>query len=375
MIETPNIVRTAFLLIATRLGSLNAWEFARTPTFVRNWIGRRASSVDSIGRVMVTVEPGGLRELLFDIFYRLKRNKAFVAPSHGLIALVIDGHECHATYRRRCEGCSSRMITTTRGEREQFYHRYVGAQLVGRNLNLMIDIEPQSPGESEVGAAMRLFERVMTRYGRSFDVVLADALYAKAPFWKTVRAHDKHLLVVLKEEARDLMGDARAIFEQTAPLTIDRGRVRCEVRDIDGFKSWPQVGEDVRVVQSVETKQWRRQLDKQVVSETSEWIWVTSLPPELASTTTIVSLGHARWTIENEGFNSLVNHWHADHLYRHEGQAILTFILLALIAINVFEAFHQRALKPAVKARLPRHELARRLLASFYSPSAALDTG
>jgi len=337
VIDTSNIVRSTFLLIATRLGSLNAWEFARTPTFVRNWIGKRVCSVDSIGRIMMTVEPDGLRQILFDVFYQLKRNKAFIAPTHGLVALVIDGHECHATYRQRCNACSVRVIKTAKGECEQFYHRYVGAQLVGRDMNFMIDIEPQAPGESEVGAALRLIERVMTRYGRSFDVVLADALYAKAPFWTAVRAHNKHLVVVLKEEARDLMGDARALFEQASPVAIDRGRAQCAVRDIDGFKTWPQVGEAVRVVQSIETKKWRRQLDKQNASETSEWIWVTSLPPNLASTETIVSLGHARWTIENEGFNTLVNQWNVDHVYRHNGQAILTFTLVALITINVFE--------------------------------------
>lgn len=377
VIDTPNVVRSAFVLIATRLGSLNAWQFLQSPpSYVRHWIGKRTASADSIGRVMATVDPAGLRDILFDVSYRLRRNKAFVAPPHGLTALVIDGHECHATYRRRCAGCSVRKITTAQGEREQCYHRYVAAQLVGRDLSLMVDVEPQLPGESEVNAAMRLFERVVGRFARSFDVVLADALYAKAPFWNAVRACGKHLVVVLKEEARDLMGDARSLFARTTPVTIARDSVQCEVRDVSGFKTWTQVGESVRVVQSVETKQWRRQRDKCEASQTSEWIWVTSLPCDLASTETVVSLGHARWTIENQGFNNLVNQWHADHLYRHDGQAILTFILVAFIAINVFEIFHQRALKPALRVQLPRHELARRLLASLYESSPTrLETG
>jgi len=43
---------------------------------------------------------------------------------------------------------------------------------------LVLDAEPQRPGEGEVAAALRLLERVLTRYPRAFDVVLADGRYA-----------------------------------------------------------------------------------------------------------------------------------------------------------------------------------------------------
>jgi hypothetical protein len=35
---------------------------------------------------------------------------------------------------------------------------------------------------------------------RAFDLVLADALYAEAPFFNFLLAHGKHALVVLKDE-------------------------------------------------------------------------------------------------------------------------------------------------------------------------------
>src|SRR6266851_9432027 len=95
-------------------------------------------------------------------------------------------------------------------------------------LRLLLDQEPQRPGEDEVQTALRLLRRVLARYPRAFDLVLADALYAVAPFFNFLLTHRKHALVVLKQERRDLYVDATALFAQQAPqLGRYRGR-QCE---------------------------------------------------------------------------------------------------------------------------------------------------
>jgi hypothetical protein len=76
---------------------------------------------------------------------------------------------------------------------------------------------------------------------------------------------------------------------------------------------------------------------------------VTTLTESQAATAAVVELGHARWVIENEGFNELVNRWHADHLYRHHPIAILALWLLLFLAYNLFMAFYHRNLKPALQ--------------------------
>ena len=69
----------------------------------------------------------------------------------------------------------------------QYYHRQVTLLLLaeapagGAPLRLLLDVEPQQPGEQETAAARRLLERVLEAYPRAFDVVLGDALYATAP--------------------------------------------------------------------------------------------------------------------------------------------------------------------------------------------------
>jgi hypothetical protein len=101
----------------------------------------------------------------------------------------------------------------------------------------------------------------------------------------------------------------------------------------------------------------------------SEWIWATDIPQTVAGTKAIIHIGHARWRIENNGFNELVNEWNADHVYKHEPHAMLVFLLLLLMAYNLFHAFISLNVKPQLRARhTPRH-FARLVAAEFYIPS------
>jgi len=165
-------------MFLTRLGSLNARPQTRPRRFWSRWLGAGLPSADTLGRVATQVEVSGLREVHRQVYTRLKRGKALPPPAHGLIAGVIEGHELHATFRRHCPGCLTRTIHAAGGDRTQYYHRHVTFQLVGADWTLVLDAEPQRPGEGEVAAALRLLERVLTRYPRAFDVVLADGRYA-----------------------------------------------------------------------------------------------------------------------------------------------------------------------------------------------------
>ena len=69
------------------------------------------------------------------------------------------------------------------------------------------------------------------------------------------------------------------------------------------------------------------------------------MPKERISARKIVILGHKRWQIENQGYNELVNHWHADHVYKHDANAILVFLMLLFIAYNILNVFYNRNLK------------------------------
>ena len=366
-IPGTRIVRAAVVMFLCRLGSLNALTQTRCSRFWTGYLGGALPSADTMGRVAALLVREDLRDLQHYIYSHLKRLKALEPPAHGLMVAVLDGHESHATFRRYCPGCLQRTIHTAGGDRLQYYHRYVVLQLVGRDAHLLLDAEPVQPGEDEVAAALRLLERVLAAYPRAFDVLLGDALYADSRFFNYALDHGKDALAVLKDERRDLLQDAQALFAKTPPLDLPATNRRIQAWDIEGFTTWSQVRKPVRVVRSLEHRTIRRQLSGDLEEQQSDWLWVTTLSKARAGSAAVIHMGHSRWTIENQGFNELVNQWYADHVYRHEPRAMLNFWLLAMACLNVFLAFYRRNLKPAVRLAASMLNISRRMAAELHS--------
>lgn len=323
---TALILKSALAMFWARLGSLNALETISTARFWKRWLEGPTISADTMGRVHAVVDVGQLRDGLHQIYSQLKRNKA-LPLNLGLHVAVLVGHEQHASYLRHCAGCLERNVKTEQGERTQYYHRQVTLMLLpgsaaGRKpLRLLSDCESMLPGEDEVSCAMRLLTRVLADYPRAFDLVLVDALYATAPFFNFLIDRGKDVLSVLKDERRNLYQDAAGLFAHVAPQRGERRGRDCQWWDFPDLVSWPQVKAPLRVVRSLETYSVRRQLNRTLTQETSDWVWVTTLPCQQGPIRRIVDWGHQRWDIENFGFNELVNGWEADHIYKHETQS------------------------------------------------------
>ena len=367
-IATRTIVRAVVVMFLSRRGSLHALEQTKPSRFWSRWLGRPMPSADSIGRVCSLMEVEDLRVLSHQVYSRLKRMKALEPPGHGLMLAVVDGHETTASRKRCCPECCQRILHTQEGDVLEYYHRYAVLRLVGWHLAWMLDAEPVRPGEDELAASRRLLERVLDRYPRAFDVVAGDALYANTEWFNFMVERGKHALAVLKDNRPNLIEDARTLFN-ALPASVDltTGNLRRRCWDDDGFTRWPEVGPRVRVVRSLETRTVRRQRTGQIEEITSDWFWVTTLSEAQASTKAVVEMGHDRWTIENQGFNELVNRWYADHVYKHHPTALLVFFLFALLCLNVFVAFYRRNLKPAARQGVSMLHVAQLIAAELYA--------
>ena len=243
-------------MFLARLGSLNSLEQLKNLSALRTFIGAQLPSADTIGRVFALINPNSIRNANREIYSQLKRNRSLELLKHGLIPLTIDGHESHSTYNRHCTGCLERTINKgTASEKIQYYHRHVAAQLVFCNFSLLLDIEPQLPGEGEREAAQRLLERVLKDYPRAFDVVVADALYCCAPFINFVNDYGKDIIVVAKDERMDIVKDAESFLRDKSPsVVVDKKTVLRKCWDVSGFESWTNVNTPLRVVRTEETK-------------------------------------------------------------------------------------------------------------------------
>jgi len=351
-----------------RFGSINSLDKTREK---RDWKmildGGELPSADTLGRVAGLIDPDALRGVLVDVYRVLRKNKALPKLGGDIVALVFDGHESTTSFLRQCPGCGERQVGKKGKRRTQYYHRFVFCSLVGKDFHIFIDVEPVRPGEGEIAAARRLYDRVHPLYSRAYDIVLGDALYLEGPFFQDAIDRGKDVLAVLKREDLNLFADAEALFAEMEPAVFTRrGRVH-RVWDLSGFTSFPTVKPPLRVVKSEETYQVKRQRTGEFEEQMTRWMWATTISSERAETESVVEIGHSRWDIENRGFNEGVNHYEIDHVYRHEPKAMLVIMLLAMLAMNLFGTFYQRNLKPELRDRYSRLEVSRMVQATLHA--------
>jgi hypothetical protein len=264
---TSVIAGSLFTMVLCRLGSFNSFDRNKDRRIWKRLLGRNAApgSADTLGRRSAQIDANSVQALLLRCNRRMRRCKALrPLRKGGYAAVVIDGHEVGCSYLRDFgeSPCLQREIDYNGGKRTQYYQRLVTAVLVCDGHTQLLDVEMQLPGEDEVAAALRLLERISPCYSHLFDVVMADGLYAQAPFFKAVRAMNKHVIAVLKNERRDLTQDVRSLLPITQAVRFKRGKeqtVRVEARDIENLETWTRVGLPVRVVHTVETSTRVRQ--------------------------------------------------------------------------------------------------------------------
>jgi hypothetical protein len=93
VIPTAAVFGTAFTMFVTCRGSLNGIDKERHfPGRLRNLVGPRVPSGDTVGRVYTQLDSDGLRDVLRDVHLRIKRNKMLRNTTDWMFAAV-DGHE------------------------------------------------------------------------------------------------------------------------------------------------------------------------------------------------------------------------------------------------------------------------------------------
>lgn len=355
IIPSWDIVYPSFILSALRMGSVNALEGSSSSFFWKKALQDRMPSADEIGWASERMDIESIREMLYAIYRKARRNKVFI-PYNGSMILALDGHELFSSYSRCCSACLERQIEVNGQKKTQYYHRVVVAQLISRDFHFLFDVELQRKGEGEVSCAIRMLERLLDRFPRSFKIVTVDALYAQAPFINLLAQKDKDVVVVLKDERRELYKDASGLFASQEPDNIIIKANKSSTQwDIDRFTSWDNLEMPIRVVRSLEETTVRKRTGNtwRYKTVTKDWIWATTLLKRNANTDVIAAIGHKRWGIENEGFNHL-NLWHFNHCYHHHPVSILFFLFLIMISFNLFHIMLQRNFKPGLRNKVSR---------------------
>jgi hypothetical protein len=288
------------------------------------------------------------RAVLVGINQTLKRNKALEsAKIHGLLVVAIDANEQFRSRCRCCPACCARTLKVTLApgqiqEVTEYYHRQVYAQIHGPDCSVVLDLEPIRPGEDEVQAALRMLGRMRRLYGpRFFDAVTWDAWYATGPAIRAVQRLGWGVVTVLKQERYEIYQEATALMDQAPAQAWKWAERQIELREVRELPFTDAAIGPMRVVQAHE--HWRKAQriggQRRDLPQESFWRWLVSRELDGSPAEAIWRIGHQRWGIENHAFNELTQYYHLEHCPHHEPVAIVAWLLILVLAFNLFEWF------------------------------------
>ena len=330
---------------------------------------KKAISDDTLGYVLERYDLADLRAVVVAVNRQLKANKQLEsARIGGLLVVALDANEQFKSRCRCCPDCCQRKvkITDRQGDSQEvieYYHRQVYAHMQGPAASVILDLESIRPGEEEAQAALRLLARMRRLYGvRFFDVVTVDAWYARGPFILAVQKMGWGVVVVLKQERFEVYQEATALMQSQVPDRFEEDGRSVALWEIKDLK-FTEVRGAVRVVVSQE--RWRQVVQEGGQRRTkdmlSDWRWLATDEVCASTRQQIRQIGHRRWGIENDGFNELTRFYHLEHCPRHEPVAIVAWLLILVLAMNLFEVFARIHGKVLRQGKMTLQELVRQL--------------
>jgi hypothetical protein len=356
-----------------RDGAFHAVEaLVRSPA--RRALGiRRPFGDDTVGYFTARLDVGTTRAALVTTVRETKRRKGF--DEVRFIGLVLDGTTVGRCATIRCPWCHPVIVphSDAAGGRGPIgsvvgqHHKLSMLAVVGGALRLPVDVEPYGPGDSEYAASLRLLQRGVTALGPRFaQYVVADGLYASAPFLHAVGDRGLRTIVRLKANLPTLFAAAQARFVGTPPTDTfaDHGD-RVEVWDADDFDPW----EDLRW-RSVRVIRYRQTHPDGTVVEA---YWLTDFSARRVSSRALYRLAKGRWSIENQGFNDSKTRYGLDHVPHHQANSLLIHWLLVALTLTLERLFRVRYLHRGTHPPLAAIDLLRQLRFSLALP--APDTG
>lgn len=294
-----------------------------------------------------------LKKINIKIVKKSRENKIYRQGSiDGLVVAGIDGVETFGSYKKDWKNSYKTKIkvkTYNEGKEEieeREYHKQINlvAKIVGKRPGLVLDYEKitdqgkNGKQQYEPNVGIKLLTRIRKEYGRMIDIIVGDAIYLNKKFIQKLLELDYHCVIRLKDNNSSIIENAEGIFKIKEPdeWKDKRKVVNTNIHREREIKAWSDVfeyeGIKIRVVK-FEEKYSKTKKKKQV-----DIIYVISTDINI-SVQTINKIIHARWDIENNGFNELKNYWNMKHCFIAEANAIDVIIETIIMSYNIWEMY------------------------------------
>lgn len=373
-IALPDALMSAFAMFSLKSPSLLAFDKERAEGNLQTIYGIERVPCDTHMReILDPVSPELLRPLFKSVFRQLQRGKALESMTfldgHYLVAL--DGTGYFSSQTIHCASCLQKVH---RNGSITYSHQMLGAAIIHPEKREVIALMPEpivkqdgtSKNDCERNAAKRFVAKLRQDHPHLKFIVTEDSLSSNAPHIETLKAHDLHYILGVKE------GDHAYLFEQVQAAE-KAGRVTYDERPdrATGLVHRFRFVNDVPLNASNAAvrvnfiEYWEMGDDK-----VQHFSWVTDLRVSKRNVFRLMRGGRARWKIENETFNTLKNQgYNFEHNYGHGTQNLsVVFATMLLLAFLVDQTQQLCcALFQAVWAKLGSKRLLwERIRALFY---------
>lgn len=324
---------------------------------VKHWLRRgkfkkllpkktRLPHIDAVRRSLSNFNIDSLDNMHDHIVKTIFKNKVFRNGTiDGIKVAAIDGVEIFESTKKSCEKCLTRVdkqgIT-------HYFHRAVVCATIGLDPHIVLGyemLEPKSDGsdkdEGEITGGKRLIRKLYGKFHHFADIIVADALYCKAPWLKEVLSIGMDAVVRVKDERLHIVKDALGLFQsrqankQWVVNTGSTNKIIVSAWDDDGFEMTDM---EVRFVRFVE------EIYEGNVKKESKEVWIVTTNKNICAET-LWKIIHKRWDIENNVFHQLKTECHLDHCYLHSPTGIDAIVGFMMIAFNLTQLYFFRNIR------------------------------
>ncbi len=322
-------------------------------------------SIDTISEILEKWDLESLQESFLRIINTLYSNKNFKNGTiDGFTVCAIDGTDVIRTKKRKCYNC----MCMRNSEGYYYGHKSVIAMVIGREINYVINTVFLNVKEEITEIDKETYEnKVVTKSeGELFggmkllpqlpywiDIIVADALYFKAPFFKEVIKNSKHAVIRLKDKTTNSYNaiNYNAICKSAVDSfthevdnkkhTVTYWFKDYELVDSTLLKNEPGKLTPIRLYKFVEVVESTIKGEEKFIFRE---IYIGTSDKNLEAKT-IWKIIHYRWYIENTCFHQLKTYCHMEHCFNHDHTAIQVIITIMFMAFNIFRSFMFRNMK------------------------------
>lgn len=308
-----------------------------------------------------------IKEINRHIIKKTRSNKIYRQGTvDGLVVVGLDGVETFGTYKKDWNNSYKTKIkvdTYNDGQKlteEKIYKKQINvvAKIVGKRPGLILDYEKvtcngnNGKQEYEPNVGIKLVDKLKESYGRGIDVIVADAIYLQKNFLDAVKRNGYDAVIRLKGNNTSFLNDVEGVFKikEGKEFKVKRRVVTSNIHEERKVKCYSDVfehnGHKVKAMKFEEEYKKNGKIQKDII-----YIISTNLDIKEETANKII---HARWDIENNGFNELKNQWNMKHCYICEENAIDVMLEMIIMAYNIWEVYLYQHLHDFEKMKITK---------------------